>query len=48
MTAKDLDTVLARGPALPDDLLELTRFVAEYYLCGWGEAIVQISRAQLP
>jgi len=39
VTAKDVDTVLPRGPALPEDLLELTRFVAEYYLCGWGEAI---------
>ena len=26
-------------PVLPEDLLHLTRWVAEYYLCSWGEAI---------
>jgi len=26
-------------PTLPGELLELTRFVSDYYLCSWGEAI---------
>ena len=37
--AKDVDAVLDRGPALSDEILDLTRFVSEYYLCAWGEAI---------
>ena len=30
---------LSGAPTLPLDLLELTRFVSDYYLCSWGEAI---------
>ena len=30
---------LAGAPMLPAELLELTRFVSDYYLCSWGEAI---------
>ena len=30
---------LAGAPTLPAELLELTRFVSDYYLCSWGEAI---------
>lgn len=36
---KDLETTLPGSPALDPHLLELTRFVADYYLCSWGEAI---------
>ena len=36
---KDLLEPLAASPALDPQLLELTRFVADYYLCSWGEAI---------
>jgi primosomal protein N' (replication factor Y) len=32
------------GAALPASLLELTRWLADYYLCSWGEAI----KAALP
>jgi len=32
------------GPRLPADLLALTRWTADYYLCSWGEAL----RAALP
>ncbi len=32
------------GPPLPADLLALTRWTADYYLCAWGEAL----RAALP
>ncbi len=36
---KDLEAVLPDSPALDAHLLELTRFIADYYLCSWGEAI---------
>jgi primosomal protein N' (replication factor Y) len=36
---KDLDEPLPASPSLDAHLLELTRFVADYYLCSWGEAI---------
>jgi primosomal protein N' (replication factor Y) len=35
---KPIESVVARGH-LPPNLLELTRFLADYYLCSWGEAI---------
>jgi len=35
----DLESVLDDGPELDPPLLFLTRFVADYYLCSWGEAI---------
>ena len=36
---RDLDEPLPASPAIDEHLLELTRFVADYYLCSWGEAI---------
>jgi len=36
---REIDDVPPEAPALPQDLLALTRFVADYYLCSWGEAI---------
>ena len=36
---KDLDEPLPASPSLDAHLLELTRFIADYYLCSWGEAI---------
>jgi len=36
---KPIDSVLSHVGPLPRRLLELTRFVADYYLCSWGEAI---------
>jgi primosomal protein N' (replication factor Y) len=36
---KDLAETLAASPSLNAELLELTKFVADYYLCSWGEAI---------
>ena len=41
---KPLHDVLDARPALPADLLDLTRWVAGYYLCAWGEAV----KAALP
>jgi len=39
VATKSIEALVASGPTLPEDVLALTRFVAEYYLCGWGEAI---------
>jgi primosomal protein N' (replication factor Y) len=36
---KSVEAVLAGARRLPAEILELTRFVADYYLCSWGEAI---------
>ena len=36
---RSVEGALPDGPALNGELLDLTRFVADYYLCSWGEAI---------
>jgi len=36
---KAIEAVLGHARPLPPALLELTRFVSDYYLCSWGEAI---------
>jgi len=36
---KSIEAVLGQTRPLPPVLLELTRFVSDYYLCSWGEAI---------
>lgn len=41
---KPLYDVLDARPALTPELLALTRWIADYYLCAWGEAI----KAALP
>lgn len=41
---KQLDALLDDRPALTDELLRLTKWISEYYVCSWGEAI----RAALP
>lgn len=41
---KSLHDVLDARPALTPELLALTRWTADYYLCAWGEAI----KAALP
>ncbi len=41
---KPIDDIPDDQPALTPELLKLTRWVADYYVCGWGEAI----RAALP
>ncbi len=42
--AKPIDDVLDDGSAATPDLLRLTRWMAGYYVCSWGEAL----RAALP
>ena len=36
---RDLGDPISGAPGLDESLLALTRFVADYYLCSWGEAI---------
>jgi len=36
---KTIETVLSPEERVPAAILELTRFVSDYYLCSWGEAI---------
>ncbi len=42
--AKPIAEVLDETPALTDEMLRLTRWMADYYVCGWGEVV----RAALP
>jgi len=43
-TAKPIADVLEVTPALTNAMLRLTRWMADYYVCGWGEVV----RAALP
>src|SRR5947209_13749821 len=36
---KELLAVLDDEPLLTDNLLRLTRWMADYYLCGWGQVL---------
>lgn len=36
---KRLEAVVDDEPLLTPDLLELTRWIADYYLCGWGQVL---------
>jgi primosomal protein N' (replication factor Y) len=36
---KELNCVLDEEPLLTADLLRLTRWMADYYLCGWGQVL---------
>lgn len=37
--AKQIQAVLDEEPLLTDSLLRLTRWMADYYLCGWGQVL---------
>jgi primosomal protein N' (replication factor Y) len=43
-SVKPILELLDEEPLLPESLLRLTRWVAEYYFCSWGEAL----KAALP
>ncbi len=43
-TVRDIVDVLEDGAAATQELLQLTRWVADYYVCSWGEVL----RAALP
>ena len=45
---RDLDQILDREPVLPEDLLELARFTADYYLAPLGEVVRSMLPAELP
>ncbi|MBU1044394.1 MAG: primosomal protein N' [Candidatus Omnitrophica bacterium] len=36
---KEIKSVIDKEPILSSEILELTRWIADYYLCSWGEAI---------
>ncbi|MEX0716516.1 MAG: primosomal protein N' [Planctomycetaceae bacterium] len=36
---KEIAEVLDREPLLDERMLELTRWIAEHYLCGWGQVL---------
>jgi primosomal protein N' (replication factor Y) len=38
-SVKDIRRVLDDEPILTPDLLRLTRWMADYYLCGWGQVL---------
>src|SRR5436190_14440677 len=38
-TVKLITQVLDDEPLLDDNLLRLTRWMADYYLCGWGQVL---------
>src|SRR5205085_4508672 len=38
-SAKQITRVLDAEPILTPDILRLTRWMADYYLCGWGQVL---------
>src|SRR5947207_10573262 len=40
--AKALLAVLDDQPLLTDDLLRLTRWMADYYICAWGQVLTAV------
>ncbi|HKV40273.1 MAG TPA: primosomal protein N' [Blastocatellia bacterium] len=41
---KDVEELIDESPLIPEDILELTRWIADYYYAPWGECL----RAALP
>lgn len=41
---KKVSDILDDSPSLSDEMLSLSRWIAQYYMCGWGEVV----RAMLP
>ncbi|MCH8827989.1 MAG: primosomal protein N', partial [Planctomycetes bacterium] len=39
---KSLDSIIDREPLLSADMLELTKWIAERYLCGWGQVLESV------
>ena len=44
---RSLAALLDEEPVLDEDLLELTRWIASYYACSWGEALGAVLPASL-
>ncbi|MDP8240301.1 MAG: primosomal protein N' [Candidatus Hatepunaea meridiana] len=36
---KDILEPIDQSPLIPDDVIKLTRWIADYYVCEWGEAL---------
>jgi len=36
---KTIDSIVDREPLLSDNMLKLTRWIADYYLCAWGQVL---------
>ena len=36
---KTIDSIVDREPILSENMLKLTRWIADYYLCSWGQVI---------
>lgn len=45
---REIESLLDLEPALPDELLELARFVAAYYLAGAGDVVAAMLPQDLP
>lgn len=41
-TLKSVDSVLDREPLLSREMLDLTHWIAERYLCGWGQVLESV------
>src|SRR5579871_2075153 len=39
---KELDRIIDDEPLLTDSLLRLTRWLADYYLCSWGQVLTAV------
>ena len=39
---KTIDRVLDKAPLVDAKMLELSRWIAEYYLCGWGQVLSSV------
>jgi primosomal protein N' (replication factor Y) (superfamily II helicase) len=39
---KTIDSILDRQPLVPAGMLRLTRWIADYYLCSWGQVLESV------
>ena len=44
---KSIDSILDREPLLSQSMLELTGWIAEHYLCGWGQVLHSVVPASV-
>lgn len=48
VTLRSIDSVLDRAPVLPSEMLELGRFIADYYMASLGETLRAMIPSDLP
>ncbi len=46
--SKDIQRVIDKMPMLNNELMDLTRWMAEYYCCSWGEALRSVISVMPP